>query len=145
MYKHVIDNTAADDLATENQTNALKIREVIASAEQFQNDPERFTGLFTQDAVVINALGKRFRGRNELYTFMKEASRTFLGEISLRNEVINITFRRPDVAVVSAVQHIIRKSGIFMGEEARGSLNMVLVPQEEKWLIAVAQNTFIEG
>ena len=145
MENHVLDQVLVVDLATENQSHTQKIKQVIADAERFQNDPEQFTDLFTRNAVVINVQGKRFMGRDELYNFMKKATRTFLGELILKNEVINITFISPNVAVVSAVQHIIRRSGDFMGEEAKGSLTMVLVPEEDKWLIAVAQNTFIEG
>lgn len=142
-------------MKTENPSNSLDsaelrqeirlIEQVLTDAARFQNrkDYEGFTQLFTQDAVVVNIKGIRIFGRDKIYQFMKTAMQSFLAEITVENEVVNTTFLRSDVAVVSAVQHIFKKEN-HKEENLKGSATFVLVNEQGNWLIALGQNTIAE-
>jgi len=142
-------------MKTENQSNSLDsaetrheirlIEQVLTDAARFQNrkDYEGFTQLFTQDAVIVNIKGMRIFGKDELYQFMKSAMKSFLADITVKNEVVNTTFLRSDVAVVSVVQHIVKKVN-QVEENLKGSATFVMVKEQGNWLIALGQNTIAE-
>jgi len=120
------------------------IRKLVDDVSGYQKDPEEFSQLFTQQAVIVNVAGIRITGKDEIYKFIKQAMESSLANVSVKNEVVNITFLRPDVAVVSGIQHIFTKYENLLEEEGRGSLTFVVVKEQGKWLIAAGQNTSIE-
>lgn len=142
-------------MKTENQSNSLDsaetrqeirlIEQVLTDAARFQNrkNYQGFTQLFTQDAVIVNIKGMRIFGKDELYQFMKSAMKSLLADITVKNEVVNTTFLRLDVAVVSVVQHIVKKVN-HVQENLKGSATFVMVKEQGNWLIALGQNTIAE-
>ena len=142
-------------MKTENQSNSLDsaetrqetklIEQLLTDAARFQNrkDYEGFSRLFAEDAVIVNIKGIRIFGRDEIYQFMKTAMESFLAEITVANEVVKTTFLRSGVALVSAVQHIVKKAN-HEEENLKGSATFVMVKQQGNWLIALGQNTIVE-
>jgi uncharacterized protein (TIGR02246 family) len=121
------------------------IRKLVDDVSGYKKDPEGFSQLFTPQAVIVNVAGIRVTGKDEIYKFMKQATESFLAHVSVKNEVVNITFLRSDVAVVSGIQHIFTEQEDLLEEDAKGSLTFVVVKEEGKWLIASGQNTIIEA
>jgi uncharacterized protein (TIGR02246 family) len=125
----------------EQAQDTQSIEQVVVDAEQFQSDPEKFSQLLTSDVVLVNVAGIRLVGRDEVYRRMKSAMTTSLADIITKNEVGDITFLRPDVALMSGTKHIFAKSGDALTETGKARLTFVLVKNQDGWLIASIQNT----
>ncbi len=117
------------------------IEQVVADAEQFQSDPEKFSQLLTSDVVLINVAGIRLVGRDEVYQRMQSAMKTALADIITKNEVGHITFLRPDVALMSGTKRIFARSGDVLTETGQACLTLILVKNQDRWFIASIQNT----
>ncbi|MEQ9439406.1 MAG: SgcJ/EcaC family oxidoreductase [Cyclobacteriaceae bacterium] len=131
------------DIVTESPEATL-IRQNVEESAYYQKDPERFSQFLTPEALLVNVKGVRVMGRGEIVKFMKKATQSFLANVWVKNEVIQITFLRHDVAVVSGIQHVFVKGEHLSEEVAKGSLTLVLVKEEGTWLTAAGQNTLIE-
>ncbi len=130
---------------TREQSEEMEhIEQLINKGARYQKDPVKFSQLFTEQAVIVNVAGLRLTGRDEIYVFMEKAANSFLSAVSIRNEVTNIIFLRPDVAVVNGIQHIFTENGKHQEETAAGSLTFVVVKEQGKWLMAAGQNTLID-
>ena len=134
-----------ESTVNEQEQEIELIRKLIDDVSGYQKDPAGFSQLFTQQAVIVNVAGIRITGKDEIYKFIKQAMESFLANVSVKNEVVNITFLRPDVAVVSGIQHIFTEQENLLEEDAKGSLTFVVVKEQGKWLIAAGQNTIIEA
>jgi uncharacterized protein (TIGR02246 family) len=130
---------------TSHATALDAIRRVVADAERLQSDLDGFTGLLTDDAVVVNFGGRRVRGRDAVYDAMKGALETPLADVITTQEIEDVRFVRPDVALVDCVKYIHdRRAAAPESEPAlsdRGMLTFVLVEQQGEWRIASAQTT----
>lgn len=56
------------------------IQQLVADAERFQNDPDKFAQLLSEDAHLVNVAGYRVDGRNEIYNLMSAAVKTSLAD-----------------------------------------------------------------
>ena len=124
----------------------IAIRGVVADAERLQNDVEGFTSLLTQDVVIVNIAGRRVRGWDTVYQAYEQALRTPLADVRTAQEVEDVRFLRPDVALVSCVKRVFdEREGSSEGPDGRlpqrASLTLVLVKERGRWLIASAQTT----
>jgi uncharacterized protein (TIGR02246 family) len=124
----------------------VAIRAVIADADRLQSYVEGFTQLLTEDVALVNFGGRRVLGRGNVHEAMRQALETPFAHVYTENEVVDVRFLRPDVAVVSSVKHISDKreppasdSEAPMSE--RGSATFVLVRERNSWLIALVQTT----
>jgi uncharacterized protein (TIGR02246 family) len=134
---------SATVLTTQEQDIAA-IRQLVADAETFQSDTERFTNLLTPDFVIVNIAGIRLLGREPVRQAMAKALETHLANVLTRNELVDITFIRPDVAIVSCIKHISDKNeDAANGMPAKGSLTFVMTKEADGWRIALAQTTAI--
>jgi uncharacterized protein (TIGR02246 family) len=128
-----------------DEQDALLINQVVSRAEKFQSDPEQFSQLLTEDAAIVNAAGFRVTGRDEIARVMGQALQTPIADILTRNEVENITFLRPDVAVVNGIKHIsVRQKGVLV-EDSKASQTFVMVRDLDMWLVALIQSTIIQS
>lgn len=127
----------------EQEQDIFFIQQVVADAEQFQNDPEKFCQLLTNNVAIVNIAGLRIIGRDKFYKTMKKAVNTPLVNIITKNEVVNIIFVRSDVAVVSCIKSIVKKGSLQL-DASKASLTFTMVKEQGKWLIATAQSTFIK-
>src|ERR671914_2714502 len=87
-------------------TDLDQIRELVATAEELQTDPDGFIPLHTPDVVLVNIAGRRVLGRGTLADIYRKALQTPLAKVLTRNEVHDIRFLRPDVAIVSLTKHV---------------------------------------
>jgi uncharacterized protein (TIGR02246 family) len=128
---------------TSQEHDILAIRELVADTERLQSDLEGFTGLLTTDVVLVNFGGRRVSGRDNVHYAMKQALQTPLSDVITRNELVDIAFVRPDVALVSLVKHVSDHRQPTSAEplQERGSLTFVVVKDDGRWLIALAQTT----
>jgi uncharacterized protein (TIGR02246 family) len=122
------------------------IHRLVADAERQQNDVDGFTGLLTEDAVIVNFGGRRVRGRAAIRTAMARALATPLADVLTTQEVEEIRFLRPDVAIVECVKHVHDRrtpgdTGSGPPLSDRGMLTFVVVDQDGRWRIASAQTT----
>ena len=84
----------------------VAIRAVITEADRRQSDAAGFTRLLTEDVALVNFGGRRVLGRGNVDLAMRQALETPFAHVYTRNEVVDVRFLRPDVAVVSCVKHI---------------------------------------
>ncbi|MEW9552543.1 SgcJ/EcaC family oxidoreductase [Nonomuraea sp. NPDC050783] len=109
------------------------IEQVVRDAEKLQSDVAGFTGLLTEEVSLVNFTGTRLRGRAQVREVMAGALRTPLKDVLTRNELLDITFLRPDVALAGLIKHV--------DDGRTGALTFVLVKEDGTWRIALAQTT----
>jgi uncharacterized protein (TIGR02246 family) len=131
--------------ATDEGYDVTLIERVVADADRFQNDVEAFCRLLALDVVLVNVAGTRLVGRETVRTAMEAALRTPLADVVTRSEVAQVTFLRPDVAVMSGTKIVLVREGDSLAESFRARLTFVLVKGNERWQIAVVQSTPIRG
>ncbi|MEV0589515.1 SgcJ/EcaC family oxidoreductase [Nonomuraea sp. NPDC050310] len=109
------------------------IEQVVRDAEELQNDVDGFTGLLTQEVALVNFAGIRLRGRDQVRQVMAQVLDTPLKDVLTRNELLDVTFLRPDVALAHLIKHV--------NDGRTGALTFVLVKDDGTWRIALAQTT----
>lgn len=116
------------------------IRAVVADADTLQSDAEGFAQLLTENVALVNFGGRRVLGRGAVRAAMTEALKTPLARVYTSNELVDVRFIRPEIAVVSCIKHISdeREDASLSG---RGSSTFVLVKERGRWLIALVQTT----
>jgi uncharacterized protein (TIGR02246 family) len=118
------------------------IRKLVEDADAFQTDTERFTGLMAEDVVLVNFAGIRVKGREQLRQAMAKAMETPLARVFTRNEILDVTFVRPNVALVSCLKRISDENDGATGTfPAKGIMTFVMVSEGDAWRIASAQTT----
>jgi uncharacterized protein (TIGR02246 family) len=123
--------------------NEDAIRSVVAETERRQSDADQFAELLMPDVVLVNAVGRRVFGREELRAAMAAALQTPLANVLTRNEIDDIRFVRPDVAAASGTKYV---SGDGSDHAESGStihFTFVVVRDGDAWRIAVAHNTLV--
>ena len=130
-------------MAIDTDTHDLTaIRALVDEAAGLQNDTDGFVRLLTEDVVIVNVAGRRIIGRERFREAMAAALQTRLARVITRNELLDVTFVRPDVAVVSVIKHISDENEDADGAiPSQGSLTLVVAKQGDAWRIAVAQTT----
>ncbi len=73
---------------------------------------------------------------------MTAALESPLADVRTRHEVEDVTFLRPDVALISCIKHVSdERGGALDGLPARARLTFVAVHESGAWRIALAQTT----
>lgn len=130
-----------------NDNGAIdSIRRLVEDAEKYQNDLERFIALHTPDVVLVNISGRRVLGRDALRQAMKAALETPLASVYTSQEMEDVRFIRPDVAVVSCRKQVSDEREVQADDQPAfpltGGLTYVVVQEPDgAWRIAVAQTT----
>jgi uncharacterized protein (TIGR02246 family) len=131
-------------LLTSQEQDIAAIRQLVADAEEAQSDTERFTQLLTPDFVIVNIAGIRLFGREQVRQAMAKAMETHLANVLTRFELVDITFIRPDVAIVSCIKHISDENeDPASALPTKGSFTLVVTKELAGWRIALAQTTGI--
>ena len=128
----------------DNEPDILAIKQAIAATEKFQSDPDNFQQLLTEHATIVNVVGFRVTGRDEIAYIMHQALQTHMADIITRNELDRITFVRPDVAVVTGLKHIFVRTAGVLAQDSKANQTFILVKEQERWLIAAIQSTLIQ-
>jgi uncharacterized protein (TIGR02246 family) len=120
------------------------IRSLVEQAERSQFDVEEFIALHTADTIIVNFVGRRVLGRDELERAMKAALGSPLASVRTTTEIQDIRFVEPTVAIVSCIKHVFDERDNASEHSAltrQGSLTYVVVEQAGQWRIALAQTT----
>jgi uncharacterized protein (TIGR02246 family) len=140
-----IDEQAGD---TEHESEIIAVRQVVADAQRFQSDPDRFISLHTDDASIVNLVGRRVLGRDALYQAMTAALETPLANVITTADIEDIRFVHPGVAIVACIKRVFDERGASMGENpstalpsTSGRLTYVVVKEQDVWRIVSAQTT----
>jgi uncharacterized protein (TIGR02246 family) len=123
------------------------IKELIASIEKTfnQKDADGFAALFDKNAVFVNAIGMRLKGRDSIYNFAKRAFSSTLNKSYAKYDVTGITIIKRDVALVEVVQEPIDSSGQMLKNEPAGVPTYLLVKdaKSSRWKVLAGQNTIV--
>jgi uncharacterized protein (TIGR02246 family) len=118
------------------------IRQLVARADASQADVERFTSLLTEDVVIVNIAGIRVVGRDNFRSIMATAMKSRLSNVRTSTEVEEITFLRPDVALIACTKDVFDENADAPdAPPSRGTLTFVAVKGEGGWRITLAQTT----
>ena len=141
-----MENEAAEPLTLGSRDlEESAIGQLVADTEAFQNDTERFSALLTDDVVIVNIAGIRVRGREEFKRAMAAALQTHLARVLTKTELLDVSFLRPNVAIVGCVKYVSDLNEVSSPVlPARGSLTFVVIKGENGWRIALAQTTPIQ-
>lgn len=123
------------------------VRKLIDSFQQYwnQHDMEGFASLFAEDADFVNVRGTRWVGRSAIKDAHAQShSRQFKNSLLTINET-TLRFLNPDIAVTRSLWQLVGYTTPTgeVGEPRKGILTNVVVNQNNKWEIVVAQNTDI--
>jgi uncharacterized protein (TIGR02246 family) len=122
------------------------IRAIVAATDTYQDDADGFTRLLTEDVALVNLAGRRVLGREALHHAMSEALQTPMADVRTRNELVDVRFPRPGIAVASCIKHVSDERDPSEKDpdaswSGRGSLTLVLIEEQGGWQIALAQTT----
>jgi uncharacterized protein (TIGR02246 family) len=129
--------------AMESLTQEEAIRRLVDDANRLQTDREQFIALHTDDTVIVNIVGRRVIGRDAVDKAMATALNTELAQVITHSTVEQITFIRPDVALVACTKEV-EDHNVDAAQRAlptRASLTYVVVDDGDGWRIALAQTT----
>jgi uncharacterized protein (TIGR02246 family) len=110
-----------------------------------RHDMDAFAKLFTDDADFVNVRGMRWIGRHAIREAHAASHATIFKNSQLGLRESSVRFLRPDIAVARSVTEVtgqINASGETSPPRS-AMLTLVMVNVENKWMIAVAQNTDI--
>lgn len=134
-----------DPLPTTGDDERTAVLRVVADAERLQSDVDGFVGLLTDDVVIVNFGGRRVVGRDAVRRAMQKALASPLADVTTAQQVDDVRFLRPDVAIVDCVKFVhdgrdpSAPGAVPLRD--RGMLTFVIVEQGGGWRIAVAQTT----
>ena len=107
-----------------------------------RHDAKAYAALFTEDCDVINIVGWRWKGRNDVERKLTEAFRFVFRDSRLTITEVDTRFLRNDVAVAHARWSMTgAKVPPGMPEPRAGIQTLVLTKESGHWLIAAFQNT----
>jgi uncharacterized protein (TIGR02246 family) len=107
-----------------------------------RHDAKAYAALFTEDCDVINIVGWRWKGRNDVERKLTEAFRFVFRDSRLTITDVDTRFLRNDVAVAHARWSMTgAKVPPGMPEPRAGIQTLVLTKESGHWLIAAFQNT----
>ncbi|MBB4660490.1 SgcJ/EcaC family oxidoreductase [Conexibacter arvalis] len=118
------------------------VEAIVREADRLQSDVEGFVALLTDDAAIVNFVGRRVAGRKQIRKVMGRALASPLAQVRTRTEIVDVRFPAPGVALVNAVKHVSdgRSDAEPLGAD-RGNMTFVLVERDGVWKIALAQTT----
>lgn len=124
---------------------AIEQRVAELERAQQQESVEDFVGLLAPQAIWVTGGGRRLTGRDEIHAFTKEVLPGAMKDSTATYEVVNVSFVRPDVAIVNVRQRPVTHDGEPLGGQPEGRPVYVMAREDGRWEIVAAQNTiFIE-
>ncbi|GAA4674466.1 SgcJ/EcaC family oxidoreductase [Pseudonocardia yuanmonensis] len=135
--------TVSDD--ADHSADLAALRQVIADVETGlnTNDAELMTRHFAADAVAVGVNGRATAGLDALREVHTQAVRGFLKDQYARYEIDDVTFVRPDVALVRKLARAVDAEGTPIDLDHTMSALYVLVREQGRWWIVARQNTLI--
>jgi uncharacterized protein (TIGR02246 family) len=135
------------DRAADRAADLAAVRAVIADVETGlnTNDAELMVRRFAEDAVAVGVNGRETVGRSALRAAHERAVTPggFLHDQRARYEVVDVTFVRPDVALVREHARAVDGTGAAIDVGHAMSALHVLTREQGRWWIAARQNTLV--
>ncbi|MFD0542503.1 SgcJ/EcaC family oxidoreductase [Streptomyces mexicanus] len=104
-----------------------------------RNDAEAYGALFTEDASYLSFIGTVYRGRRDIVESHRALFATLLKGTKLADEVVDIRFYGPDVAVVNS------RGDTYKGKRppklGKVQTYTLVRDPDGRWRIAAFQNT----
>lgn len=145
MNNSTVSNTkTAAENPTRDQDITL-IRQLVNDAERFQNDPDKFAQLLSENVHLVNVAGFRVTGKDNIHKMMSKAVQTALSDIITKHELLDIDFLKEDAAIVNCIKRIYVRNGQTNSEKSVAALTFVVTKNDGHWLISSAQNTPIQN
>lgn len=122
----------------------VRIRQLIADAQEHQFDVTELMKLHHDDAVIVNMAGRRLFGKADFEQAMKQALSSDLRHVPAVMTVDRVLFLGPDCAVVSCTKTVQDRRPAADRAALPGSVGMttyVVVREGDAWVIASAQTT----
>jgi len=119
------------------------VQEIIGAWNR--HDMDVFATLFTEDADFVNVRGVRWIGRRAIQEAHAASHSTIFKTSQLTLRESSVRFLRPDVAVARSITEVTGQTGAS-GEilpPRSAMLTLVMVNDDGRWMIVVAQNTDI--
>jgi len=122
-----------------------EIRQVIADVERGfnTNDAALMNKHLARDAAVVNAMGVRVVGFDEIMAVSEKGLAGPLADQYARYEVRDVRFIRPDVALVHKEAYAVTEDGEPIDLEHAMNALYVLVKEDGRWLVEARQNTLV--
>ena len=122
-------------------TSALVARVAELQRCQREEDADGFLALFSPSAVWVTGGGRRLIGLTVIGEFTRSVLPGAMTDGSVRYDVENITFIRPDVALTGVRQEYLDLAGRPLEPPSIGSPSYVWSRAGDDWLIVTGQNT----
>lgn len=119
------------------------VRRVAMDVDRFQSDVDGFASLLTEDAVVVNAVGRRVEGREAMRAAMTEALRTPLAQVRTRLDIRGVRFLGDHVAIVAARKQVDTDGSVQARAGSEVQVSIVLVNRQGAWRVALIHNTLV--
>lgn len=122
-----------------------QITQVIADVERGfnTNDAELMNTHVAKTASIVNAVGVRLVGREAVMAASVAGLAGPLRDQYARYEIRDVTFLRPDVALVHKEAFATTKDGEPLDLDHAMNALYVLVKEDGRWWIAARQNTLV--
>ena len=122
-----------------------EIKQVIADVERGfnTNDAALMNKHLAPDAAVVNAVGIRLVGVEEIMKASEAGLAGPLRDQYARYEVRDVRFVRPDVALVHKEAYAITADGEPIDLDHAMNALYVLVKEDGRWLVTARQNTLV--
>ncbi len=136
-----MNSTTAPTDASVRAADLKAIEQVVATIEhsQVHELPDEFLRLFRSDAIWTTAHGKLLTGLDEIAAFTHRALPGSMANGSVRYELVDVLFIRPDVAAVKARGQYLTSDGEPTGNPT--SPLYVMAKEDGRWLLTANQNT----
>ncbi|HYD59493.1 MAG TPA: SgcJ/EcaC family oxidoreductase [Noviherbaspirillum sp.] len=122
-----------------------EFRSIVKQTERFQDDANAFCSLLTEDAILVNAVGRRVVGRNAIRETMEVALATPLADVRTKHEFTGGRILSVDVAVVSMTKSVAAPPDAHVSTGSKVESTLVLRRHGAEWKIAVAHNTLVRA
>jgi uncharacterized protein (TIGR02246 family) len=123
-------------------TDVIEVRRLYRQMLENWNkrDADLIGALFTEDGNTIGFDGSPINGRAEIvdemsHVFASHQTAAYVGKIR------EVRFLNPQVAVLRAVAGMIPPGGSDLNPDVNAVQSLIAVKQNNKWLIALYQNT----
>jgi uncharacterized protein (TIGR02246 family) len=122
-----------------------EIKQVIADVERGfnTNDAALMNKHLAPDAAVVNAMGIRLVGVEEIMKASEAGLAGPLRDQYARYEVRDVRFVRPDVALVHKEAFAITADGTPIDLDHAMNALYVFVKEDGRWLVSARQNTLV--
>ncbi|WP_067572248.1 SgcJ/EcaC family oxidoreductase [Nocardia acidivorans] len=132
-----------EDASVDHTADIAAITRVIANAQQAfnTNDPNLMAADFAANASAGNAVGMVLRGAEAVRAASEAGLAGFLKDQFVRYDITDITFPRPDMALVHKVARETTATGELLDQDPAMVALYVLLKENGRWWTIARHNT----